>query len=569
MSHPCWCLSQLRNGIHDCAVCSTLARGFTGLPTIDFPTDGEITSMNKDLKEGRGLDEIQRFKLLTDRFTIDSELPKSFRTRRGPIPLWTEDEINEWKCFLRNSQQEHCFMNYRMIKHIFPQELPLPGGSKLRIDENGQFSIDEVNLPCPLPISDLALWLTSSDRVGWIRDWKKFLFAMSSSVRLFHPQNDIEWNKWFRMNAWNGFNPSHRIIEGAEHSEWSSITHPCVKWMAMIREDQIGLTNREEQHFLLGDIERLSQEGGNACDEWLDISVSKNRGIERLLRQVVTPKLVVIEGHLCILVLKDGRPSPIRLPTDPHLWRLLISWTLAPPDSHGQKMMSRLFWCWNSPEERWRLSSSEKTSAIWLRQTVESLDTNSSMSPLQINSEKKGIWVKGTSGLYYVLLNTAEPKKFSVYAVPEKESLSSVSDIGLNLCIDSIANNDIPCGDIAASYLLALHNDEVSKRSIFTLEHLLSIYDSVPRGRKKNQPSKIWWEGIIEQYHEDHDEEWVDDEWDDEEWEEEEEEEEEAGLAINEDVVIPEEVWQQLQENHDIRMLLQAHFNQNQAEEVA
>ena len=64
----------------------------TGLTVGDIPRGDEIELMNKILAEGRGLTEEQRFSLLVKRFQENSELPRSFRTRRGPAIRWSEDE---------------------------------------------------------------------------------------------------------------------------------------------------------------------------------------------------------------------------------------------------------------------------------------------------------------------------------------------------------------------------------------------------------------------------------------------------------------------------------------------
>ena len=87
MAQSCWCGHSTSDYIHGCAICSVLSRQMTGLTVGDIPRGDEIELMNKILAEGRGLTEEQRFSLLVKRFQENSELPRSFRTRRGPAIL--------------------------------------------------------------------------------------------------------------------------------------------------------------------------------------------------------------------------------------------------------------------------------------------------------------------------------------------------------------------------------------------------------------------------------------------------------------------------------------------------
>jgi hypothetical protein len=101
------------------------------------------------------------------------------------------------------------------------------------------------------------------------------------------------------------------------------------------------------------------------------------------------------------------------------------------------------------------------------------LNDFSSLAPLEYDESTPGLFVKGISGFYYVISPTSE-MKLKVDAIPGPYDRYRAYTIGIDLCIDPIIMDDIPFGDVAVSYLLALHNDEDSRRYIFTLDLFLT-----------------------------------------------------------------------------------------------
>ena len=83
MSLSCWCGFSTSNFIHDCAVCSIVARGITGWPNWEIPDDSELQQTNAILNSGRGLTPEQRLLMLAESQTIDANLPRAFRSQRG------------------------------------------------------------------------------------------------------------------------------------------------------------------------------------------------------------------------------------------------------------------------------------------------------------------------------------------------------------------------------------------------------------------------------------------------------------------------------------------------------
>ena len=71
MSLSCWCGFSNSNFVHDCAVCSSVARGITGWPISHIPCDSRIRSTNSILNSGRGLTLEQRQLMLAESQTVD------------------------------------------------------------------------------------------------------------------------------------------------------------------------------------------------------------------------------------------------------------------------------------------------------------------------------------------------------------------------------------------------------------------------------------------------------------------------------------------------------------------
>ena len=183
------------------------------------------------------------------------------------------------------------------------------------------------------------------------------------------------------------------------------------------------------------------------------------------------------------------------------------------------RSLKRLFWCWNSPYADWTLTSVQRKSALFLRTAVEGLGEFSSLEPVVLNRNSYGLRVAGRSGLHYVIQPTADPRKFNVLAVPEEEFIDDALSMGIPVCIDSNSNKNIPPGDIAASYLLALRNDLTSRAAIVTLDHLLSLVQAKRKVIMSKSDKERWWESVKDGYY-------CDDDEDEEDWEDEEEDDE-------------------------------------------
>jgi len=507
MSYSCWCGFSITNFVHDCAVCSIVARGITGWPNYEIPSGRDLEEMNEILNSGRGLTYEQRFSMLAESQTLDAKLPRAFRSQRGRPQSWDEEKSRRWD-------------NLGEILSIHGNagnlRLPLPGGSILSVHEQeGAIFIDKIRLPGPLPLLDIAIWLSNPARVSQISDWKLFLVAMSCCMRDCTPGAIENWSDWFRHNAWQGVEP-HMFLQDGFSPE--SLRHPYLKWIRIIENEMY--PDRYRRGIVDGNLEIINHQGGSTGKKWGEIVSGPGEGKSKILHQTTVPKLVVVNNRFCLLSLNQGRPSATPIVVDPRVWRLLVAWNFEPPESKLAQLLSRLFWCWNSDKEVWKPDSSQRKSIQFLKDTVESLGEFSSLVP-EVASGNKALRIKAVSGMIYLILPTAHTMKYTVRAIPHESMIPEIDERGVSICIDSEASNLFPAGDVAVSYLLALHNDLNSQKQIFTIHHLLLRLNQYPNWQQRTHGNPNWWDELVEQYNPEEGHEENHEEQEEENWEEE------------------------------------------------
>ena len=501
-----WCGGAISGQTSKCSGCTALVRPFTGLLQSQLPTAAGRARMNSILAPHRGLSPEQRIAGLMENAGPETELPRPFRTRRGPAVRWSEESCELW------AEVSRAIRVYgRPIPHM---PMPLPGGSLLMIDEDGRQNIDGTKLDRPLPLYDIAIWLSNPDRAGAVADWRLFLLAMSCVVRRLRPLQEEEWAGWMDNEGWPGIDsPSVQIAEPI----MGRLTHPFFKFIGKQCEQEA------DEHTSIGYIARdnprlMEAIGGAPSEAWLEILEHADDEFGRLFRHMVAPRLVVLDHRLHLLVLRDGKPHPIPVTVDPKVWRVLVAWSLEPPGHLGADTMQHLFWCWSGERESWMPSVRQIRSARMLRKAIDGLGENSSAEPVLYSENTSAISVRGKSGLFYLIFPSSEQRKFVVEAVPNEEYLSKARTGGIQICIDVKSDRDVPAGDIAVSYLLALRDDVSSRMAINTLDALLCVIENSEPG-KDELPIAEWWHNITVN-HAHFDEGGYDDEYEEEEFDE-------------------------------------------------
>ena len=507
MAELCDCCGGTISGqTSKCSGCAALVRPFTGLLQSQLPTTDGRARMNSILAPHRGLSPEQRLVGLVDNAGSETELPKPFRTRRGPAVHWSEESCKLWA-----EVADSIRVYGRAIPHM---PLPLPGGGLLMTDEDGKQHIDGTKLDRPLPLYDIAIWLSNPERAGAVADWSQFLLAMSCVVRPLRPLQEEEWAGWMNNEGWPGIDsPSAQISEPI----LGRLTHPFFKLIGKQCEQKPD--ERTSIGYIARDNPRLMEVfEGSPSEAWLEILEHAEDEFGRLFRNMVAPRLVVLDHRLHLLVLRDGKPCPIPITIDPKVWRVLVAWSLEPPGHPGADTMQHLFWCWSGERENWMPSVRQVRSARMLREAIIGLGENSSVEPIMYSENTSAFPVRGKSGLFYLIFPaSSEPSKFVVEAVPNEEFLSKARTGGIQICIDVASGRDMPAGDIAVSYLLALRNDTTSRTAINTLNSLLYVIENSEPG-KDELPIAEWWHNITVNYahfgEEDYDDEYEEEEFD-------------------------------------------------------
>ncbi len=325
--------------------------------------------MNATLGPHRGLSQEQRLAGLIEASHVSTNLPRPFKTRRGPAPTWSNESCEMWTELLHaiNAQGKP-----------YPCLLPLPGGNFIMIEDDGTQSIDGIELSRQLPLRDIAVWLSNPNRRATVSDWKLFLIALSCVTRELPSMHEEEWGPWMGREGWAGFDAPNLLL--SEPLRGGS-THPYFEWTGVQCDES------PDEMTSVGFIARLNQDvmleaGGHPSEAWLEI-LGDDEEISELYNSMVAPRLVVMDHELHFLVLRNSKPCTIPLTIDPKLWRVLVSWALEPPGSPGAEKLRYLFWCWNSEYEEWSPSARQLRSTKMLRGTIESFGEHSSLESIR------------------------------------------------------------------------------------------------------------------------------------------------------------------------------------------
>ena len=464
--------------------------------------------MNSALGPHRGLSQEQRIAGLVNVMSFSRTLPRPFKTRPGPAPSWSVESCELWADLLRamNAQGKpySCLM-------------PLPGESFLMIEDDGTHTIDGVELPRQLPLHDIAVWLSNPNRRAAVSEWDSFLIAVSCVTRWLTPMEEEQWGPWMGREGWAGFDSPNLLMSQAIRG---SSPPPYFEWTGLQCDESpdevtsIGFIARENR-------DKMREIGGHPSEAWLEVMEDDER-IGELFNSMVAPRLVVVDYKLHLLVLRDGRPHPIPITIDPKVWRVLVSWALEPPGSPGAERLSYVFWCWSSESGYWQPSARQLLSTKMLRSAIESFGEDSSLEPVRYTRNSSGIPIRGRSGLGYLVIPSWSKDKFVVEVVPNWEALETARAHGIQICIDVSGPNEVPSGDIAASYLLHLRDDLGSRKMIHTIGAILHAVESTPQSKDDDSVFE-WWERVSENFAEigvDEPEGWYDEDLEEEDIEE-------------------------------------------------
>ncbi len=464
MSQYCnWCKGEINENWKLCSGCQLLSPEFFGTDIRPFLSYDRNNETNIILSPARGLKNYQRIKNLTQEVELGIPIPPIFRSRRKGALSVLRYEPKEWEKILQHWDR---FGEMRIGSYF------LPDGSLLSIREKNVYCIDEYILSGNLPILDIAEWLSNPLRAGCIRYWGDFILLLDCTLTKLPTimSNEEDWARWIQKNSWKGVDYPLKSFMGPAHV--SSRLPPFLTYI--YRKYRLDDHETPEPEIIRENLDALkSKKYGIIGENWAKIyEMDKNDFREEYLKETI-PVLIVSNYRFKLFTIKDGKPTTFLVGNDPKDWRKLLTWALQPSGNRGSELIQGLVMNWNEEKDLWMPSKRQVVSARLFHDEIVKLGEYSSLAPLEYDISTPGLFVKGKSGIYYVISSTSN-MKIKVDAVPGPLYICKANKVGIDLCIDPIIIDDIPFGDIAVSYLLALRNDEDSRKYIFTLDLFLT-----------------------------------------------------------------------------------------------
>ena len=459
-----WCKGEIEESWKLCSGCQLLCPEFFGTDIRPFLSDKRNIETNRILSPARGLTNHQRIKHLTQEVELGIPIPPILRSKRkGGLNSLNYDP-KEWGEILQHWDR---FGKIRIGNYFFPD------GSLLSIREKNIYYIDEYLLDGNIPFLDLAEWLVNPLRSDCIRYWSEFILLLDCTLtkvpNIF--SNEEDWANWINDNTWKGIDYPIKSFCGPAHV--SSRIPPFLTYI--YRKYRLEDYKTAAPEIIRENLDALkSSEYGIIGKNWADI-YEQNNFFQEYLKQTI-PVLIVSNYRLKLFAIKDSKPATYSIGNDPRDWRKLLIWALQPYGNRGSELIQGLVMNWTEEECIWLPSKRQIISARLFHDEIVKLKEYSSLVPLEYDRTTPGLYIKGISGAHYVISSTSY-MKIKVDVIPGPFDVYKASEVGIDLCIDPIEMGDIPFGDVAVSYLLALHNDENSRRYIFTLDLFLTALE--------------------------------------------------------------------------------------------
>ena len=485
MTNNCeWCKGIKPKDLKLCSGCMMLSSKFIGTDIRPFLSEKRNKIINKYLEPGRGLKVEQRIRHLTQEIEMPLNIPPILRSKRkNSVAHWGYD-ASEW---------DELVDHWRRFQKLRPGNYIFPDGSSMSIEANENIFINSFMVNRGLPILDIAEWLSNPLRINSIKDWGDFILLLDCiATRLPNFSNEEKWADWIEENSWRGID--FPLTSPAENY----VTYGrCPPFLEFIGRKYRGEGDTRSSSNIIREnlINMGAEKYGLVGDSWKNIFYRNEDYVNQYHTRCI-PILVVQNHRLKILVIDKNKPAAYSIGNDPRDWRKLMTCALLPNRSQGSEFIQGLFMNWSEENCLWKPSVRQIRSARLLHDEIEKLGNRSSLIPVNYSIENSGILVVGNSGMTYVISPSED--KIKVDAVERISEINNSEIEGIDICIDPLIIDDLPFGDFAAGYLLALSNDSDSRRRIFTLDFFLKAIDENALLLGSNED---YWEQVSHDYH--------------------------------------------------------------------
>ncbi len=503
------CASEIENKGW-CSRCELFADVLVGPGVSGRPTDAERAEMEEVLAPDRGRTGETRWRSLLAAHAGSEDILWMKRrdpvaddepVDRGAFPL-TEEEVENGLQFLRQRLAGRAHPETHELRRLLQRGIPLPDGSWLNRGEN-VWSLDGEVVPGEMPYAHLLRAMTGTKnerRQVQECDFSLLLGVMGTlSMPRHHAQRRPRRHQGEHWRDVRMFLRLHQEVHGP--LEGATLFFSWLEWIESILRTRLAAGERP-RNWMQGMAWAHFRNRGRHRNEmppevpWDDLAELGMPWVARWDQETIGgtewrsaevwsgPALIVSRGRLFLRMLRGGRWKRVPLPPWPELWALLLSWQLSPPEHPAHRRLRTLQWIWDEPDGE-LIPAEQDCRALSLLHSV--CDANDRCE-YQVEGAP-GIIVEGTSGLFYHVRcgHGVHGARFSVSGCTSAEQARQGG--GTPICIrEHPGIQRLPAGDVIASVVLALMDDQRSQQNLHPLaEFILTNLHGVNRLRSERE----------------------------------------------------------------------------------
>lgn len=486
-----------------CSRCELFADVLVGPGMSGRPTEDERADMEEVLAPDRGRTSETRWRSLLAAHAGSEDI--LWMKRRDPVPEdapidesafpLTEAELENGLQFLRQRLAGRAHPEPHELCRLLQRGIPLPDGSWLSRGDH-VWSLDGEVVPGKLPYAHLlrAMTGTKNER-RQVQECDLSLLlgvmgALSMPRHRAHMRHRRRQGEHHRRRQGEHlrdiqlFLRVHRDTHGP--LEGATLFFSWLEWIEGMLRSRLA-AGEQPRNWMQGMIWARFRDRGRHRYEmppevpWADLAVLGMPWVERWDQETSGgtewhsaeawpgPALVVNQGRLFLRMLRGGRWKRVPLPPWPELWALLLSWQLSPPEHPAHRRLRTLQWIWDDPDGE-LIPAEQDCRALGLLHSV--CEENDRCEYQEEGAP--GIIVEGTSGLFYHVRcgHGVHGARFSVSGCTSAEQARQGG--GTPICIrEHPGIQRLPAGDVIASVVLALMDDQRSQQNLHPLAEFI------------------------------------------------------------------------------------------------